>query len=201
MTRHRLTLMGAPLALALVLAACGGSSGTTAPGGGTEAPASAAEAPAETDAGGGTGGGADTTAAGGAGGGAAVSCATLLSDAEVEAILGTKPKPVDDQSFADNAYCSWDIGDGFDLTVKTSTDPTSVDLWRGEKDSVPTAVDGRETAAPNGLGDESYAFNALADTYYIFVRRGDRTLRISAPASALPGQTVRDLVEKLYSRF
>ncbi len=139
--------------------------------------------------------------AGGAGGGTAISCATLLSDAEAEAILGTKPKPVDDQSFPGNAYCSWDIGDGFALTVKTSTDPTSVGLWRGEKDSVPTAVDGKETAAPNGLGDESYAFNALADTYWIFVRRGDRTLRISAPASALPEQTVRDLVEKLYSRF
>jgi hypothetical protein len=204
MTRHGLTLIGAPLALALLLAACGGSNGTTAPaGGGAAAPASAAQAPAATDAGGGTGSGADPIAAGDAGGagGAPITCATLLSDAEAQAVLGTQPKPVNDQSFPGNAYCSWDIGDGFALTVKASTDPTSVDLWRAEKDSVPTAVDGKETAAPNGLGDESYAFSALADTYWIFVRRGDRTLRISAPASALPEQTVRDLVDKLYSRF
>jgi hypothetical protein len=204
MTRHELTLIGAPLALAVVLAACGGSSGTTAPGGGTEASASATRAPAATGAGGGTGGGADGTTAGdagGAGGGAEITCATLLSDAEAEAILGTQPKPVSDQSFPGNAYCAWDIGDGFDLTVQASTDPTSVDLWRATKDSVPTAADGKEAAAPSGLGDETYAFNARADTYWVFVRRGDRTLRVSAPASALPEQTVRDLVEKLYSRF
>jgi hypothetical protein len=204
MTRHELTLIGAPLALALLLAACGGSSATTAPGDGTGAPVSATQAPAATDAGGGTGGGAQATAAGdagGAGGGAAITCATLLSDAEAEAILGTQPKPVNDQSFPGSAYCAWDIGDGFSLTVKASTDPTSVDLWRAEKDSVPTAVDGKETAAPSGLGDETYAFTARADTFWVFVRRGDRTLRLSAPASALPEQTVRDLVDKLYSRF
>ena len=205
MTRRTLTLVGAPLALTLLLAACGGSSGTTAPaGGGTGAPNSATEAPAATGAGGGTSGGAQATAAGdagGAGGGAAITCATLLSDAEAEAILGTKPEPVDDQSFPGTAYCSWDIGDGFALTIKVSIDPTSVGIWRGEKDSVPTAADGKETAAPGGLGDEVYAFDALADTYWIFVRRGDKTMRISAPASALPDQTVRDLVEKLYSRF
>jgi hypothetical protein len=207
MTRRTLTLIGAPLALALLLAACGGSSGssgTTAPAGGTtEAPAAATQEPGATDMGGGTsGGGTDATAAAGAGGPAAIpACATLLSDAEAEAILGTKPKPVSDQSFPGNAYCSWDIGDGVNLTVKASTDPTSVDLWRAEKDSVPTAVDGRETAPPSGLGDESYAFDANADTYWVFVRRGDTTLRISAPASALREQVVRDLVEKLYSRF
>jgi hypothetical protein len=209
MTRRTLTLIGAPLALALLLAACGGSSGTTAPAGGSaEAPAAATRDPGPTDAGGGTsGGGADATAAvdagaGGSDGTAAIPpCATLLSDAEAEAILGTKPKPVSDQSFPGSAYCSWDIGDGFALTVKASTDPTSVDMWRAEKDSVPTAVDGKEMAPPSGLGDESYAFDANADTYWVFVRRGDTTLRISAPASALPEQTVRDLVDKLYSRF
>ena len=206
MTRRTLTLVGAPLALALLLAACGGSGGPTAPAGGTaEAPAATMQDAAATDAGGGTsGGGADATTAVDAGAGGAASippCATLLSDAEAETILGTKPKPVTDQSFPGNAYCSWDIGDGFALTVKASTDPTSVDLWRAEKDSVPTAVDGKETAPPNGLGDESYAFEANADTYWVFVRRGDTTLRISAPASALPEQVVRDLVDKLYSRF
>jgi hypothetical protein len=206
MTRRTLTLICAPMAVALALAACGGSGGTTAPaGGGTDAPAAATVAPAVTDAGGASAGGAGDAAgvSGDAGGasGAAIACATLLSDAEAEAVLGTKPKPVDDQSFPGNAYCAWNIGDGFSLTVKAGTDPTSVDLWRAEKDSVPTAVDGKETAAPSGLGDESYAFNANADSYWVFVRRGDRTLRISAPASALPEQTVRDLVDKVFSRL
>ena len=203
MTRRTLTLICAPMAVALALAACGGSGGTTAPaGGGTDAPAAATMAPAVTDAGGADAGGA-AGGSGDAGGasGAAIACATLLSDAEAESILGTKPKPVDDQSFSGNAYCAWNIGDGFSLTVKASTDPTSVDLSWTEKDSVPTAVDGKETAAPSGLGDESYAFNANADTYWVFVRRGDRTLRISAPASALPEQTVRDLVDKVFSRL
>ncbi len=203
MTRRTLTLICAPMAMALALAACGGSGGTTAQaGGGNDAPAAATMAPAATDAGS-AAGVADATAAGDAGsaGGAATSCAAILSDAEAEAVLGTKPKPVDDQSFPGNAYCAWNIGDGFALTIKASTDPTSVDLWRAEKDSVPTAVDGKETAAPSGLGDESYAFDANADTYWVFVRRGDRTLRISAPASALPEQTVRDLVDKVFSRL
>ena len=183
MTRPKLALTVPLLALTVAIAACGGSSGSSASEG-------AAQATAAGDAQGGPG---DTAAL--------PACTALLSDAEAEAILSTKPKPVTDQSFPGNAYCSWDIGDGFSLTVKASTDPTSVDLWRGEKDSVPTAVDGKETAPPSGLGDESYAFDANADTYWVFVRRGDTTLRVSGPASALPEQVVRDLVEKLYSRF
>ncbi len=205
MTRPRLALACAPLALALILAACGGSGSTTAPGGGADG-STATQAPAMTDAGGAAatdaaGGGADATAD--AGGGAATTlpaCADLLPDAEAAKVIGQTPKPVVDGSSPYSVYCTWDIGDGFGLTIDATVDPSSVDLWRGKKDSVPTANGGKETTPPSGLGDEAYAFDADAGTYWIFVRRGDRALSVHFPA--VPSeQTVRDLVDTLFSRL
>jgi hypothetical protein len=148
------------------------------------------------------GGGAEpTTEAGGDGAATTLpACADLLTDTEAAAIVGTTPKPVADGSSPYSVYCSWDVGDGFALTIDAAVDPTSVALWRGKKDSVPTANDGKEATPPSGLGDEAYAFDANAGTYWVFVRRGDRTVAILFPA--VPSEeTVRELVDTLFSRL